>query len=257
MLIDIHTHLDSPEFTSDLVPVIARAKEAGLGFILTAGVDRDSSEKAVAIASSHPLVYAAVGIHPHDAKKATEDDFAVIERLSFQDKVIAIGEIGLDYYRNYSPAEDQRRVFRRMLVLAKGQGLPVIVHSRDSIDDVLAIIDEEGGMGILHCFPGPLSAAYTAIKLGFFLSFAGNITYPRAIRLREMVAKLPLSSIFLETDAPYLSPNPRRGRRNEPAYIRFTYEMAAEIKGLSFSELSQNIEDNLNSLFGDGINLKG
>ncbi|MCD6452203.1 MAG: TatD family hydrolase [Acidobacteria bacterium] len=257
MFIDIHTHLDSPEFTSDLEEVIARAEKEGVGFILTAGVDGESSEKAVSLAEAHPFVYAAVGIHPHDAKKASDEDFSLIERLSSRKKVIAIGEIGLDYYRNYSPPEDQKRVFRRLLLLAKEVDLPVIVHSRESIDDVLKMIEEVGGKGILHCFPGPLSAAYTALTLGFFISFAGNITYPKAVRLREMVAKLPLSSLFLETDAPYLTPSPRRGRRNEPAYVRFTYEMAAEIKGVPLSKLTSAIEDNLRALFGDKLDFRG
>jgi len=207
MFIDIHTHLDSPEFTSDLEEVIARAEKEGVGFILTAGVDGESSEKAVSLAEAHPFVYAAVGIHPHDAKKASDEDFALIERLSSRKKVIAIEEVG--------------------------------------------------GKGILHCFPGPLSAAYTALTLGFFISFAGNITYPKAVRLREMVAKLPLSSLFLETDAPYLTPSPRRGKRNEPAYIRFTYEMAAEIKGVPLSKLTSAIEDNLRALFGDKLDFRG
>ncbi len=254
-LVDSHAHLDNNQFKNDLDQVLKNAEVAGVKHILTIGCDLQSSAKSVALANQHKCISAAVGIHPHDAMEATPEGLALLEGLASAPKVVAIGEIGLDFYRNRSPHEQQRHAFRQQIRLARQVDKPVIVHDRDAHAEVLQILHEEGAAevgGVLHCFSGDLEMAQACLDMGFYLSFTGNITYPKNIELREVVAGVPVDRILVETDCPYLSPQPFRGKRNEPAYVRLTAEKIAEIKGLTFDDISRITSRNAYDLFGIG-----
>ncbi len=254
-LVDSHAHLDSNQFQGELEQVLERADEAGIRQILTIGCDLQSSAKSVEIANRYAGVYAAVGIHPHDAGEATPEGLALIESLAAAQKVVAIGEIGLDYYRNRSPHDQQRQAFREQIRLARRCNKPLIVHDRDAHDEVLTILHEEEAQqtgGVLHCFSGDLKMARACLDLGFYLSFTGNITYPKNEPLREVIAGVPIDRILVETDCPYLSPQPYRGKRNEPAYVRLTAEKIATIKGLTMADVSRVTNRNAYDLFGIG-----
>jgi TatD DNase family protein len=255
LLIDTHAHLDSGQFAADLDAVIARAGDNGISHILTIGCDLASSRASVDIAAAHPTVYAAVGIHPHDAGEADATGLEELRRLAGAPKVVAIGEIGLDFYRDRSPREVQRQSFRRQLCLAREVGLPVIVHDREAHAEVLQILREERASevgGVLHCFSGDLAMARACIELGFYISFPGTITYPKNDAAREVVRALPVDQILVETDCPYLAPQAYRGRRNEPAFVRHTAEAIAAIKGLTVEDIARITTLNAFNLFGIG-----
>lgn len=254
-MVDSHAHLDSVQFEDDLDQVLRRADDAGIRQILTIGCDLKSSAKSVTLANKYGMISAAVGIHPHDAQEATPEGLALIESLCSSSEVVAIGEIGLDFYRDRSPREQQRHAFRQQLRLAQRLKKPVIVHDRDAHDEVLQMLQEEGTQqtgGVLHCFSGDLKMARACIDLGFYLSFTGNITYPKNSELRDVVAGIPIDRILVETDCPYLSPLPYRGKRNEPSYIVKTAEKIAEIKGLTLTDVSRVTNRNAYDLFGIG-----
>jgi TatD DNase family protein len=255
-LIDTHAHLDHEQFAADREEVIARAHAAGISHILTVGCDLESSRASVAIARSHPAIYAAVGIHPHDALQATDQGMAELAQLiGGEPLVVAVGEIGLDYYRDRAPREAQREAFRRQIRLAREVGLPIIVHDRDAHEDVLQILVEENARevgGVLHCFSGDLAMARSCIDLGFFLSFPGTLTYPKNEEMREILRGIPTEHLLIETDCPYLAPQPMRGRRNEPALMRHTAETIATIKGLTMADVSRITALNTHALFGIG-----
>jgi TatD DNase family protein len=235
-LFDTHAHLHDPAFAADRDAALARARAAGVARILTVGTDPASARDAVALAAAHPDVYAAVGIHPHDAATASEEALAAIATLAHAPKVVAIGEIGLDYYRNLSPRDAQQRALRAQLGLARELGKPVLLHCREAHADLLETLEADGvgpAGGIMHCFSGDLAVARRAGGLGLLVSIAGPVTYPNARRLGELVRALGLAPLVVETDCPYLPPQPWRGQRNEPAYLGTTAARVAELCGVT------------------------
>ena len=259
MLIDTHAHLDLPQFDADRNAVVERANAAGVGVIVNAGADVESSRRAVALAAQYPGVYAGVGVHPHDAKQVDGEALAALRELARQPKVVAVGEIGLDFYRNLSPQDLQRRAFQAQLAWAARLGKPVIVHDREAHAEVLkALTGWAAGLagsslaeraGVLHSFSGDLLMARRAIDLGFYISISGPVTYQNARRLVEVVQALPLDRLLIETDCPYLTPHPYRGKRNEPAYVQLVAEEIAKIKGLTLDEVSAATTANARRLF--------
>jgi TatD DNase family protein len=258
--IDSHCHIDGPEYDADRDEVIARALEAVVKTMLNVGTGDPHSgafERAVALAEKHEEIYAAVGVHPHDAKLF--DDVAE-QRLSAlvkgSKRVIAWGEIGLDYYYDHSPRDVQRTVFQRQLKLARELDLPVIIHSREADEDTVTILREELSgyerAGVLHCFGGSLQMASAAIELGFYVSFAGNLTFKKAEDLREIARQLPLDRLMVETDCPYLTPVPFRGKRNEPARVVETAACLAMLHGREVIEVARVTSENFARLFGVG-----
>jgi len=254
-LFDTHAHLNFPQFDDDREEIIARALAAGVGIIINVGVDLASSRAAVALAEAHPQIYAAVGIHPHDAKTLTDEALAELGELARHPKVVAIGEIGLDFYRDLSPRDQQRRAFQQQLALAREAGKPVIIHDRQAHQEVMSILRQWIGdgyhqpAGVLHCFSGDLAMAQEAIELGFYISIAGTVTFQNARSLRELVHQLPLKRMLIETDCPYLTPRPHRGKRNEPAYVKLVAQEIARIKGLLLEEVARITLENAQALF--------
>lgn len=259
-LVDSHCHLDQSQFDGDRKAVIARANESGVTCIINPGVDVPSSREAVLLAQQHESVYAAVGVHPHDAKTLDASALDELKRLACSPKIVAIGEIGLDYYRDLSPRDVQRRAFQTQLELATELGLPVIVHDRDAHDDVLAILRDwhasrtvgarNSTFGVLHSFSGDTALAEQALALGFYIGVSGPVTYQNAHHPREVVRSVPSERLLIETDAPYLTPHPHRGQRNEPAYVRLVAQAIAETRGLTFEEVVARTSANARALFG-------
>ncbi len=260
-LTDTHTHLDFPQFKSDRERVIERATTAGVRVIVDIGTDLASSQAAVALAEAYPQIYAAVGVHPHDAKTLTREMLEELTALAGHPRVVAIGEIGLDFYRDLSPRDKQRQAFQQQLALASEAGKPVVIHDRDAHAEVMATLRRwvEGShkpsaisykpVGVLHCFSGDLAMAQEAIELGFYISIAGPVTFKNARCLRELVRQLPLEKLLVETDCPYLAPHPHRGKRNEPAYVKLVAQEVARIKGLSLEEVARITSGNAQALF--------
>ena len=255
-LVDSHAHLDGNQFASDLDEVIQRASENDVEYILTVGCDLASSRKSIDLALRYPNIYAAVGIHPHDATQADQSAMNELKEMAQSiDKVVAIGETGLDFYRDRSPRPVQREAFRLQIRLARELKLPLIIHDRDAHDEVISILKDEKAAevgGVLHCFSGNLEMARACIDMGFYISFPGTLTYPKNDELREIARALPIDVAMVETDCPYLSPQKWRGKRNEPAYVRSTAELLAEIKGLSFDDVARVTSLNSHKLFGIG-----
>jgi TatD DNase family protein len=249
-LVDSHAHLDDPRFADDLDAVVARARADGVSRIVAAGANIPSSREALALSGRYEGVYAAVGVHPHDAKELDEAGLAELRRLAGQPKVVAIGEIGLDFHYDFSPRATQRSAFTAQLDLARDLGLPVIVHDREAHGEVLAALQAWGGTaGVLHCFSGDEAMARQAITLGFLISFAGPLTFAKSTRLHQLAAALPLNSLLVETDCPYLTPEPFRGRRNEPARVRLVAEKLAALRGLSAARVAGATTANAARLF--------
>jgi TatD DNase family protein len=272
--IDSHCHIDGPEYDADRLDVIARARDAGVTTMLNVGTGDPHGgafERTVDLAEKHEGIYAAVGVHPHDARlfdEAAEQKLLDIVRQSR--RVIAWGEIGLDYHYDHSPREVQTEVFRRQLRLARAVQLPVVIHSREADDETIAILSEESGTGVppvnpaqdapaatklsargvMHCFGGRLAMARAAIDLGFFVSFAGNVTFKKAEALREVARQLPLDRVMIETDCPYLTPVPFRGKRNEPARVLETARCLAELHAQELAEIGRITSENFEKLFG-------
>ena len=256
MLIDSHAHIQGKEYAGEVEAVIARAREAGVGKIIAVGGagDMSSNTEAVGLAKSFAGVYATVGMHPHDAKDVGADELKKLKDLAAAEpKVVAVGETGLDYYYNHSPREVQRRVFGQFIHLARETGLPIVVHERDAAQDVADLLRTEGAgklRGVIHCFTGNYEAARAYLDLGFYISFTGIITFKNADALRDVVRNVPLERMLVETDSPYLTPVPHRGKRNEPAYVRYVAETVARIKGLSLEEVARVTTQNVRELFG-------
>jgi TatD DNase family protein len=268
-LVDTHAHLDDRAFAADREAVIARAVAAGVSRILTVGVDLPSSRAAVALAEKHPAVYAAVGLHPHDARKWHEATARELRALAQHPRVVAIGETGLDFYRNLSPREAQGAAFRAQLALAGEVGLPVIIHDREAHGEVIAILKEwatevqnrrvkgqspdrqprPAARGVLHAFSGDLGMAEEASKLGFCIALGGPLTFAHARRPVEVARQLPLDRLLLETDCPYMTPEPFRGRRNEPAYVRYVAERLAQIRAQPVEVVAKATTQNALTLF--------
>ncbi len=250
-LIDTHAHLDFPEF-SDLEAVLSRAAQKGVAEIITIGIDLPSSARAVELAQSRPELYATVGIHPHDAFDLDPRSLDRLRDLSRRDRVLAVGEIGLDYYRDRQPRPLQRECLHRQLELACEVGLPVVFHIRDAYDDFMSIIKTYVGSlqgVVLHCFSGDWAIARRCLDLGFYLSVPGTVTFPKATKLQEVVRRAPLDRLLLETDAPYLTPVPFRGKPNEPSYVFHTAEKVAELRGASLTEVARQTTRNAHGVF--------
>ncbi len=255
MLIDTHAHLEMREFDDDREDVIRRAREAGVETIITIGTTVESSRDAVLLAEKHDCVYAAVGIHPHEVKDILHPAYEVIRHFAKHPKVVAYGEIGLDYHYEHSPRSDQKRKFRDMLREARELDLPVIIHDREAHEDALQILSEEWSPdlgGVMHCFSGDAALAGKLIDMGFSISIAGPVTFPKADTLREVVRQVPIEHLLIETDSPYLAPQPFRGKRNEPAFVRHTAEMIAQVKGLTLGDVARITSFNAMQLFGIG-----
>jgi TatD DNase family protein len=234
--------------------VIARAREAGVEKIIAVGGagDMSSNTEAIALAKTFPDIYATVGMHPHDAKDVGANELKKLKELAADPKVVAVGETGLDYYYDNSPREVQRRVFAEFIHLARETGLPIVVHERDAAHDVADLLRAEGAgklRGVIHCFTGNYEAACAYLDLGFYISFTGIITFKNAELLREVVRRVPLDRMLVETDSPYLTPVPYRGKRNEPAYVRYVGETIASVKGLSLEEVARGTTQNARELF--------
>ena len=249
-LIDSHAHVDFPQFDDDRHAVIERARDAGLVTLINIGTNIDTSQASVALAERYDFVYATVGIHPHDAETADQQALAALRALAQHPKVVAIGEIGLDYYRDYSPRPAQREAFRDQLGLASELGLPVVIHSRDAHDEVLDSLSAWAGAGVLHTYAGGPGRLSQVIDLGFYIGISGPVTYPNAEELRTVARTAPLDRLLIETDCPYLTPEPHRHERNEPAYVRFVAEAVAQARGDSAQQVADATAENTRRLFG-------
>ena len=254
MLIDSHAHIQGKEYAGEAADVIARARAAGVEKIIAVGGagDMSSNTEAVALADSFPNIYATVGMHPHDAKDVGADELRALRELTSHPKVIAVGETGLDYYYNHSPHEVQRRVFAQFIGMARETGLPIVVHERDAAQEAAELLRSEGSRelhGVIHCFTGNYEAACDSLDLGFYLSFTGIITFKNAEPLRDVVRKVPLERMLVETDSPFLTPMPHRGKRNEPAFVRLVAETVAKVKGISLEEVAERTSQNVQDLF--------
>ena len=250
-LFDTHAHLDDPGFDDDLEGVLQRARSAGLIAILTVGTSLKTSHRAVELSQKHEFVYAAVGVHPHEAANMGENDIDDLASLARQGKVVAVGEIGLDFYRNHSPRATQLEKFRQQLELAAALNLPVLVHDRNAHLETMAVLREltpKRG-GILHCFSAEAKMAADVIRLGFYISFAGNLTYANAVSLKQEAGLIPIDRTLIETDCPYLTPVPHRGKRNEPAYVSQVAETLAELHRLSLEDVARITTRNAVNLF--------
>lgn len=257
MLVDSHCHLNFPEFTSDLEAVLARASANGVGTYLTVNTKLSQAKELQSIADQHPRVFCSVGVHPHDAAeyvKGYEEDtlYNQLKILAQHPKVVGIGETGLDYYYDNSPREDQIASFSDHIRASMDLGLPLIIHTRDADEDTIACLTDVGqgkARGVFHCFSGTVDLAQKALNLGFYISFSGILTFKNAETLRQIAQATPLDRILVETDAPFLAPVPHRGKRNEPAFTRYTAELLAILKGVSYSAIETATTDNFYALF--------
>ena len=247
MLIDSHAHLDAPYFKNKLPAVLQRALNAGVRQVVTIGVTPSSTRSCIQIAETHPFVHATAGFHPHWADGATADRMAQLEKLIGDRRIVALGEFGLDYHHFRSPRQDQIELFTKMMDIAVTTSLPVIIHDRKAHDDVYRILSAYRSKltgGIIHCFSGDWSLAKKYLDWGFFLSIPGPVTYPRSKDLREVARKAPLNRLLLETDAPHLSPVPKRGQKNEPAFLHFTAAEVARLRNISYEKLAEATSQN-------------
>lgn len=253
MLVDSHCHLDFPELQSDLPGVLARAADAGVAAMLTIGTRLDRFKGVRAVAESAPNIWCTVGIHPHEAREEPIDEPARLIAEATHEKVIGIGEAGLDYYYEHSPRDDQIRNFRAHIAAARETGLPLVVHARDADDDLCQILAEEHARGaypgLIHCFSSGRGLAETALGLGLYISISGIVTFKKADELRAIVKDIPLDRLLVETDAPYLAPVPHRGKSNEPAYVRHTAKAVADIKQVAPEALAEATTRNFFRLF--------
>ena len=251
MLVDSHAHIDDERFDADRDEVVARALAAGVSLILNVGADMGSSARSVALAEKYPGIYAAVGMHPHDAKDMRETDYTQLEQWTKHPRVVAIGEIGLDYHYDLSPRPVQKEVFLRQLDLARKTGKPFIIHEREAHADTLEIIRSaaRGLKGVFHCFSGSVETAREYLKMGFYISVAGPVTFSKSGKTKEVAKYVPLDRLLVETDSPYLTPQPHRGHRNEPAYVRLVAEEIASLRNLPLEEVAAATTANVRRLF--------
>jgi len=251
MFSDTHAHLTMPEF-SDISDVLGRAHDAGVELIIDAAYDLDSSERSIALAKESEIIYSAVGIHPHDAKTFDNEMIKTIKKLAQSPKVVAIGESGLDYRYKLSSTDDQKKLFIQLVRVAKDFDMPIIVHGRESYDDIIEILETEGKgevRGVFHSFSGDIKHANWAIKNNFFISFSGMLTFIKANNIIEIAAAIPIENMLIETDCPYLTPEPLRGRRNEPAFVRIIADKLSKIKGVSMEDAGRITTKNARKLF--------
>jgi TatD DNase family protein len=252
LLTDTHVHLNLDSYDQDREDVVRRARSVGVSLMVNVGFDLTTSRESIELAERYDFVYASVGLHPHEAASFDEAARRELERLAEHPKVVAIGETGLDYYRDLSPRDDQRRAFRAQIELARKLDLPLIVHNRDALDDVLAVVDDEalgGAGGVMHCFPGDGAYAEAVVARGFHVGIAGPVTYSKSGRLVGVAESVPIGRLLLETDAPWLPPVPYRGKRNEPSYVLHVAETVARIRGLSVPDLARATAGNAGRLF--------
>ncbi|KAB7704320.1 YchF/TatD family DNA exonuclease [Bacillus aerolatus] len=252
MLFDTHVHLNAEQYNDDIDEVIERAKEAGVSNMVVVGFDRPTIHKALDLIEMHDFLYASVGWHPVDAIDMTDDDLLLLEELAEHPKVVALGEMGLDYHWDKSPKDIQKEVFRKQIQLAKKVKLPIIIHNREATQDIVDILKEEDAEevgGIMHCFSGSVETARECIDMNFYISLGGPVTFKNAKKPKEVAADIPLEKLLIETDCPYLAPHPYRGKRNEPAYVKLVAEQIAELKGLSYEEVAQSTTENARKLF--------
>ena len=261
MFVDSHCHLEGPKFAQDRGEVLFRAQAAGLEALVAIGNGNGPEEMdcGVRLADGHDWIWATAGVHPHEARLADEKAFQKLDALAQRPKVIAVGEIGLDYHYDHSPRETQREVFARQMEVARARKKPIVIHNRPSDNsenawvDLLHLLGEHwassGLGGVLHCFTGELKHAQAALEMGFMISFAGNVTYPRAQNIRDTAREIPLERMFIETDSPYLAPIPHRGKRNEPAYVVETARQIAELLGITRDEVGQATTENFYRFF--------
>jgi TatD DNase family protein len=255
-LIDSHAHVDVSDFDADRDAMLDRARAAGVGTLLAIGNGPEVEKLGAAVpyAEMHDWIYASVGIHPHEARHATDAHYAELERLARNPRVIAWGEIGLDYHYDHSPRDVQARVFRHQLDQARAANCPVIIHCREAWPDCLKILEEDwrssGLGGIFHCFTGTLEEATLGLEMGFLISFAGNVTYPKAQNLRDAAREIPLDRLLVETDSPFLAPQSHRGRRNEPAYVAEVAQTIGNVRDLAANQVAEITSANFRRFFG-------
>ena len=262
MIIDTHAHIDVADYDEDREAVIQRARESGVQFMVNIGCDVESSYRSMELSEQYDFIYATAGVHPHDVKSIDANTYTHLRQLLLHPKVIALGEIGLDYFKNYSPQDEQRTHFRKQIQLAREMNKPIVIHSRDANEDIIAILSEfypkepTAHSGIFHCFSGDQELADKALEMGFYISFSGSVTFKKSDGLRDVAKTIPADRLFAETDCPYLTPAPHRGKRNEPAYVNFTAERLAEIRGLKIEDVERTMALNFFELFGIGGNAK-
>lgn len=250
-IVDSHSHIDDEKFDIDREEVVSLFDENKIDFIVDPASDVKSSEKIVEIVKKFSRVYGAVGIHPHEVEGVTDDDLKKIYNLSFSNKIVAIGEIGLDYYYDNSPREKQKEIFRKQLEIAKKRNLPVIIHTREAMQDTFDILSEFKGdiTGVMHCYTGSFEMAEKFINLGFYISISGVVTFKNATNVREMAKKIKLDNLLIETDSPYLTPEPNRGKRNESKFVWLVAQKLSELKNIEINNLIYNTNSNARNLF--------
>jgi TatD DNase family protein len=253
MFIDSHAHLDDDRFDDDREILIESLRANNIDLVFNIGADIKTSKASVELAKKYDHIYAVVGIHPHDAEDAEDNYLDILRELSLEEKVVAIGEIGLDFYYDNSPRDIQRKVFKEQLKLAKELNLPVVIHTRDASQETFDILKEAGKdgslRGIMHCYSGSVEMAKEYIKLGFYISIAGPVTFKNSRVVKDVAKEIPLDKLLIETDCPYLSPEPHRGKRNEPKFVKHTAEKIAEIRGISLEELAKATSENTKRIF--------
>ena len=251
MLIDSHAHIQLDRFDADREAVLKRAQAAGVQTILVIGFDLETSRRAVVLAEKHDQIYATVGMHPHNAKDLDNETVRIFRELAAHPKVVALGEMGLDYYRDLSPRPIQKEAFERQLDLAEELALPIVIHNREAYHDILPILQARRGRthGVMHCFSGDIEIMHQSLALGFYIGIGGPVTYRKADALQEVARKAPADALLVETDCPWLAPQFRRGKRNEPAYVRATAEKIAELRGISLEEIGTITVRNFEDLF--------
>jgi TatD DNase family protein len=252
MLFDTHVHLNAEQYNDDLEEVIQRAVDIGVKNMVVVGFDRPTINRAIELVEKYSFLYASVGWHPVDAIDMTDDDLNWIEELAAHPKVVAIGEMGLDYHWDKSPKEIQKEVFRKQIRLARKVSLPIVIHNREATQDIVEILKEENAAdigGIMHCFSGSIEVARECLDMNFYISLGGPVTFKNAKKPKEVAKELPLDRLLIETDCPYLAPHPYRGKRNEPSYVSLVAKEIAELKEITYEEVVQKTYDNARQIF--------
>ncbi|RLL41695.1 TatD family deoxyribonuclease [Oceanobacillus piezotolerans] len=253
MLFDTHVHLNARQFAEDREETIKRAFDAGVEYMTVVGFDHETIPLAIEIAEEYKNIYAAVGWHPVDAVDMTDKELEWIKELSKHEKVVAIGEMGLDYHWDKSPKEVQKEVFRKQIQLAKEVNMPIIIHNREATEDIIQILQEENAKevgGIMHCYNDSVDYVQACLDMNFYISLGGPVTFKNAPLPKEVAKQVPIDRLLIETDAPYLAPHPNRGKRNEPAYVKLVAEKIAELRGVSLEEIAEKTTKNAFQLFG-------
>ena len=252
MLVDSHAHIQLDAFAADREGVLENARVNGVHSILTIGFDLETSRGAIRLAEQNEQIYATVGMHPHDAKDFNDDAMEIFRDLAAHPKVIALGEMGLDYYRDLSPRSVQKKVFEQQLNLAEELGLPVVIHNREAYHDIIPILQARRGRirGVMHCFSGGVETLRQSLELGFYIGIGGPVTYRKSHELQEVARAVPANRLLVETDCPWLAPQFRRGKRNEPAYVRAIAEKIAELRGTTLEGIGTTTTRNFENLFG-------